>query len=105
MRINREGYLVRVSVDDVDASGYRSYACTDRNAVNFLIEQVFGRSPDTFPQDARGLPTSPALRVTYPFHIYGGPTDAERFAAGVASSMPESEYKTEVTGAPPHTGR
>lgn len=73
--INKTGYLVTHTYrDDTQPLGVstRTYACTDREALDRLIIHLTGRSVDTYPKitGTNGLPSIAGISVAYPLHIY-----------------------------------
>lgn len=65
--VNKSGYLVDIKTKD----GYRSYGVTGWNALSALILYLTGRDAQTFPEDDRGIPNVPGMRIGHPFHIWG----------------------------------
>jgi hypothetical protein len=68
--INRGGYQV---ISRLDGSS-RTYFCTDRGALDFLILKLTGREADTFPLDVRGLPSISGVTIGHPLHFYSSTT-------------------------------
>lgn len=68
--VNRHGYLVAFRHT---REGLRTYACTDRAALDALILHLTGREASTYDMDMRGLPRAPDARlvISEGLHIWG----------------------------------